>query len=217
MPELSVRPKNGTETLYIKNVNICPMCKYAIIPKVICSYFHNEDNNLSLYCECTHCEKPFIVYLTYFNNNHTVVEYIAPEIPNKITFNKHIHELSNNFVSIYNEANCAEAYHLSNIAGIGYRKALEFLIKDYCIYKTPDDSEKIKSILLGQVISQYISSDKIKNLAKASVWLGNDQTHYTRKFESKDLKDLKTFIDATVNFIVYELISDEAETLLSES
>ena len=35
------------------------------------------------------------------------------------------------FLTIYNQSLSAEDNNLDQIAGIGYRKALEFLIKDY--------------------------------------------------------------------------------------
>ena len=42
-----------------------------------------------------------------------------------------------------------------------------------------------------QVISRYIDDSNIKNVAKRAVWLGNDETHYIRKWEDKDLSFLK--------------------------
>lgn len=41
----------------------------------------------------------------------------------------------------------------------------------------------------------------IKEMAKRAVWLGNDETHYVRKWEDKDIQDLKNLIDLTVYFI----------------
>ncbi len=34
-----------------------------------------------------------------------------------------------------------------------------------------------------------------------AVWLGNDQTHYLRKWEDKDLADLKRLIQLTLHWI----------------
>ena len=140
---------------------------------------------------------------------------VFPRMPKEREFDENLKNVSPNFYKIYNEALFAEIYGLNEIAGIGYRKALEFLIKDYCIYRHNDEEEKIKKQLLGQVISKFIDSTKILNLSKASAWIGNDETHYIRKFEDKDINDLKRFIDATVAFITYELISDEAEELVN--
>lgn len=61
----------------------------------------------------------------------------------------------------------------------------------------------------------YTNERKIKNLAKASIWIGNDETHYVRKYEDKDIKDLKRFISATVAYITYELIADSAQEFVN--
>lgn len=42
-------------------------------------------------------------------------------------------------------------------------------------------------------------------MAERATWLGNDETHYVRKWENKDLKDLKNLIDLTVYFISMSL------------
>ena len=47
-------------------------------------------------------------------------------------------------------------------------------------------------------------------------WLGNDQTHYTQRFENKDISDLKNFIDATVYWVSMELITEEALSITKQ-
>lgn len=54
--------------------------------------------------------------------------------PKDIVFSDIINEISPGFVKIYNQAHEAEIRLLDDIVGGGYRKALEFLIKDICIY-----------------------------------------------------------------------------------
>ena len=114
-----------------------------------------------------------------------------------------------------NQSYASEIYELNQLSGMGYRKALEFLIKDYCISKHPDKEQEIKDTMLSPVIKAYISDVKIFNLATASTWLGNDETHYTRKHEDKDINDLKAFINTVVAYINYELIAEEAEQLVN--
>lgn len=100
---------------------------------------------------------------------------------------------------------------------MGYRKALEFLIKDYAIKLNPDKSEKIKNISLSNCINDFINNERIKKLAKASAWLGNDETHYCRKHDEYDLKSLKSFLNATESFINSEMEAIKAEELLQKS
>ena len=70
-------------------------------------------------------------------------------------------------------------------------------------------------MLLAQCITNYIDDKKIQKLAKVSIWLGNDETHYIKKFEDKDINDLKRFIDTTVYFILYNLNVDEADDIIN--
>lgn len=104
---------------------------------------------------------------------------------------------------------------MDSICGMGYRKALEFLVKDYAIFLRPEDSEKIFSLPLAKCIEQHISSPKLNTLAKASVWLGNDETHYIKKHSDYGLPELKAFITAFVTYVDSELALLDADKLLS--
>ncbi|CAM4463867.1 DUF4145 domain-containing protein [Paenibacillus xylanexedens] len=116
-------------------------------------------------------------------------------------------DLSPNFIKIYNQAAAAELGELTEICGAGYRKSLEFLIKDYLIHLEPQKEVEIQSKLLGHCISGITDHD-IKTCAQRATWLGNDETHYIRKWEDKDLNDLKILIDLTVNWITNKLLME---------
>lgn len=205
--------------------NECPICHNKISPNLLFESINEDINLVSMFFTCPSCGKGFISHYRYDRNNevkyndyaYKMLPYLNsfPNVPNQINFDDCINNLSQSFCEIYNQAYASEIYNLNQLSGIGYRKALEFLIKDYCIYKHPDKVEDIKSSLLGQVISNYVDSTNIKNLAKISSWIGNDETHYVRKFEDKDINDLKRFIKATVAFITYDLTSDEACSLVN--
>lgn len=207
--------------------NECPMCNSKISPDCKDKRFNKVTNCAGLFFECPSCGKFFVTHYSYnpdnpeairngtYNYNKLNLEQSFPVIPKKIEFNESIENLSPTFCDIYNQSSSAETYNLNQIAGMGYRKALEFLIKDYCIYRHNNDEQKIKSMFLSQVIEKYVDSDKIKNLSKVSAWLGNDETHYVKKFDDKDINDLKKFINATVYFISYDLVSDTADDLVS--
>lgn len=74
---------------------------------------------------------------------------------------------------------------------MGYRKSLEFLIKDYAIAFHPDKETDIVKSQLSPCINEYIDNKRIKSLATASAWIGNDETHYTRKHEDYNVEHLK--------------------------
>ena len=53
-------------------------------------------------------------------------------------------------------------------------------------------------------------------LAEKSEWIGNDEAHYIKLQDDRDINDMKKFIDALVYFIAMSLIVDDAETMISK-
>jgi hypothetical protein len=49
-------------------------------------------------------------------------------------------------------------------------------------------------------------------LSKRAAWLGNDETHYKRRWTGKDLDDLKKLISAVEHFIAMEVLVRELPT-----
>jgi hypothetical protein len=115
--------------------------------------------------------------------------------------NEIISKISSKFIEIYNQAFQAEHYGLDLICGAGYRKAFEYLIKDYVSETYVAEKDKIQKMPLSSVIETYISDMDVKELARRAAWVGNDETHTLRKWEELKLEDLKNLIDLTVAYI----------------
>jgi hypothetical protein len=95
------------------------------------------------------------------------------------------------------------------ICGCGYRKALEFLIKDYAKLRNAGKDTAIESAPLGPCIDTYVSDVRIRDIAKRATWLGNDETHYKRRWADKDLNDLKNLIRLVTYWIESEHLTEE--------
>lgn len=203
--------------------NVCPICNKGIQAISISSWciknkFTNPNCFILFLCPC--CENLFLGQ--YFAPENTFVNickntgYLPNKECEKKVFSKNIHNVSEKFCEIYNQSYFAQQKNLYEICGMGYRKALEFLIKDYSAHIHPDKRDKIFAMNLSQCINDYIDNPKIKNLAKFSTWLGNDETHCIKKLEVYDIDDMINFIDATVAFIDFDLQSIEAEKKVKE-
>lgn len=200
----------------------CPVCNNGTDAQVLSSFSIKDDDdfyNVFILFFCHHCEKCFMgVYRAYSPSHgykNELVQYaLVPKGDDVSAFSDRICDISPKFVEIYNQSEKAEQWGLSEICGMGYRKALEFLVKDFAIALYPEDEETIKSKQLSPCINDHIDNKRIKSLAKASAWIGNDETHYTRKHESYNTDDLKSFITAMVTFIDSELAYMEAEHLI---
>lgn len=116
-----------------------------------------------------------------------------------------VDRISGRFTELYNQSAAAEALGLDEIAGTGYRKALEFLVKDYCIALQPSESVEIRKKFLKNVIDDYVPAGKLKTAAVLTTWLGNDEGHYERRWVDSDLQDLKALLDLTITFVNEEV------------
>lgn len=133
------------------------------------------------------------------------------------TIPDNVKNVSPMFVEIYEPSLYAEQYHLPQLVGIGFRKATEFLIKDFSIKNHPDSEDKIVKMPLMQVITSYFSSTpQLLAVAKATTWLGNDETHYNKIHTDKDLSDLKKFLRVLISVIDNELILEEATSFVQD-
>ena len=213
---------NGISYDYDKDPDHCPICHHGIHPINISGNVINRERNngdivqILFRCPRRECQRAFIAsYRQEYNYHyhHPDGEFIlrstspyaaiAPEIPEEIK------NISPDYENLMAQSSSAEHYQLDQIAGVGYRKALEYLIKDYATHKSPDDSEKIKGLFLGNVINEYVDDKNVQECAKRAAWLGNDETHYVRKWEEKDINDLKTLIKLTEAWITNNLLTEK--------
>lgn len=202
--------------------SVCPVCKRNLSPAVISSmaYEKQDEDYVCILNYCTGCNSPFISTYKVVKRMDSTTTFVSAGLigsePNRFTkqeFDAKVSNLSPQFDKIYNQALAADVSGLDEIAGLGYRKALEFLIKDFAIHEHPDDEEKIKANSLSKCIKNYIDADHIKTLAERSAWIGNDEAHYIRKQEDRDVSDMKAFIQATVYFIAMVLITEDASSM----
>lgn len=186
---------------YDKNPDKCPLChSFITANKIHSENLSNQESRMIFRCTNTECKELFIAYYKGWYNNKVLYK-LNPQNYIKEEFDLEVKDVLNDFIEIYNQALKAEWMLLDKIAGVWFRKALEFLIKDYAILLYPEESEQIKANLLWKVISEKINDEEIKEISKRAVWIWNDETHYVKKWETKDINDLKVLIDITQSFI----------------
>ena len=200
---------NGyTSRTDIREVSIeCPFCHSKVIP----NYLFLHKDQVFAFCPNSECERHFVLEFSGLSHGYTRI--LPSSAPNQKAFGKTITRVSHDFIVIYNQAYYAEQVSLNQICGTGYRKALEFLIKDYLLSGIDEEEterrEQIKNKFLGQCISEDITNEQIKIVAKRAAWLGNDETHYVRKWTEKDVSHLKQLIDLTIRWIENEIETKE--------
>ena len=222
--------ENGSKFDFAVNLpKSCPHCGIASQPNILSAHYLERENSIIGKCTvrifviyfCTVCESAFhsvykvqcslLTDLTYpLDLTDTYPTFHKPVMhPQKIA------ALSPRYTDIYNQAFFSEESGLFEICGMGYRKALEILIKDFAIKMHPNDIENIKSKMLGKCIDEYIDNPKIKMLAKASAWIGNDLTHYAVRNGDYSIEEMKNFIAAAEAYINTELEVLDAAAMIN--
>lgn len=132
---------------------------------------------------------------------------VAPEIVNYYP----------EFLDIYKQSSIAEAEGLSDLAGMGYRKSVEFLIKLCDIDLFPDNKDQILREPAAKSINRLSLYPQIRDLAKGIAWIGNDETHMFQKHPNYSIPEMKDFIYALSHLIVaLNIAKDKAANLLNE-
>lgn len=190
------------------NPDACPVCHRSIHPRLITIAIQPENERCQAIFRCTHrgCQSLFIadyrlVGPMNIGRPSFLLTSVAPRTAKPIDSPQTVRELSPTFALISEQVESAEAAQLDQLVGIGLRKALEFLMKDFAVSQHPEKEDAIRKSLLASCIGEYVTDANVKECAKRAAWLGNDETHYTRKWESKDVKDLRTLVRLTVNWI----------------
>jgi hypothetical protein len=199
-----------------KNPDSCPICYQGIQP--IEPGWNYVLPATSLYmervfiCPLHNCQHLFIA--RYFRmpggNTQFCLSQVLPIEPRNYSQPSELEKISPDFCEIYNQAHKAEQLGLLLVSGPGYRKALEFLIKDYLtsLQTSEEVKKEIAETPLMGCIKTFIVDARIKATAERATWLGNDETHYIRKWEDKDVEDLKNFIRLTTFWIQSEHLTN---------
>lgn len=210
-------------------------------PRTIEAFAHADRVELAAQCQRWECRAYFVAY--YSSPTKTEQEtatgetklYLRlrrclPLTPSSPTVHELVKAVSPTFVEVYEQALASEAHNLGQLTGIGLRKALEFLVKDFAkdqaekkvkrdnptVTDAGDlaklvapEHEKIEKKRLGECIRDHIDDERTKEVARRAAYIGNDETHYIRKFTALDIRDLKNLMTLTINAVTNVLLTEQ--------
>lgn len=209
-------PINRYGTTYKEELDVpdcCPLCGVNAFPELICSS-EVESANMSNLLITTTFKCPACNNVFHVDKNPVGEISICPRNP-RTELDKKVLNYYPEFAIIYQQSLQAQVEGLTEICGMGFRKAVESLVKTYLIEKTPSKKESLLKEPLSQSISR-IENNHIQCLAKASAWLGNDQVHLLKKYPQYDIEQMKQFIKVLAAVIIEEKTVTEAMHLISQ-
>ncbi|MDU4953449.1 DUF4145 domain-containing protein [Clostridium cadaveris] len=197
---------NGSKIFDAEKPIICPHCGAFISPPVITYNSINVSNSVIFLIafKSTCCDKVFFATYKIIDSKSELLTIYPPNKPEILP--DAIQAISPRFVNLYNQAYIAEQNNHFELAGSGYRNALEVLIKDYAINELNKDSNEVIKKTLNGAIKEYVPSIRLSNSADVIRLLGNDYTHYERHYEDIDFQVLKRYLHIFLNNIENEYL-----------
>lgn len=217
-------------SLEVNSADECPICHFGIdLSQNSWWNYHDihsseqEEFNIFSIHICPHCHCGFVVehnMVIKTNKNgddepvvieksQTVYPYSTPNL----NIDEQIRKISPRFYDIYRQCLIAKNEGLSDLYGMGFRKALEQLVTDFAINKHPDEKEKILAMSLHNRIESYFRDSDAKTALMACKWLGNNETHYENCNTKEDIVLFEGLIEDTLYYIHRELREEKAQSI----
>ena len=139
--------------------DVCPHCKRLVVLSFSQLAFNRQTNEIQAMCFCTYQECTGML-LAYYSTDETGLGRLTntdPPLLLEADVPEFANELSPSFVSIFKEAAQAKARGLEQIAGPGFRKACEFLVKDYAKSLITESDETKKKELEKAIEDESLS------------------------------------------------------------
>lgn len=180
-----------------KKPAVCPHCGFGTDAPYShkTPYAFNGHDLLVGICTCTSCNKQFLIAYEYDPANSSYAPIIYPDRGFTPYSNEILEKVSPRFIDMYNQALQSEFHENLELAAIGYRSALEILVKDYAINELGQSQDEVISKKLCAAIGAYLHQEDLVKTADVIRILGNDYTHYERKYPQHDFELLKGYME----------------------
>lgn len=186
--------------------SVCPHCGIGTDAPIKSKniFVVNGRAFISAICQCTSCQKDF--FFSCISNGKDFAKNVCLYPPVSFTpYKNEIHaKISERFIDMYNQALQSEFVGNIELAAIGYRSALEILIKDFAITELGKPKNEVSGKKLFKAIEDYLGQTELINTADVIRILGNDYTHYDRKYPQHDFDLLKGYMDIFLKQIEYQ-------------
>ena len=213
MQNLVFTPKNCSKTFSMNDSSynfslqkpmLCPICGAFQDGTIISKAMHSGPDDTQIGTvgyKCSHCAKPYVV-LYKIDWKSKTGDFGGFYPPASIDYeNETLESMSPRFISTYNQALRAESRGDIELASIGYRQALECLVKDYAINELRAEREQVVKKSLCDAISEYLGEKDLVSTADVIRILGNDYAHYERKYPELDFALLKRYMEIFIKLV----------------
>ncbi len=186
---------------------LCPYCKTFVSGGYTDKHFipiNNETTFFTLAQKCAFCDGTFVA--TYvIKNKATTFLSSFPVIKDESDVDHILAGCSPRFADLYKQSYMCYTNQQFDLAAMGFRSALECLVKDFAIEFLNIPKDEVIKKSLFQAIAEYLKDVELVKSADVVRMLGNDYTHYQRKFTDHDIETLKDYMDILCALLKYKI------------
>jgi hypothetical protein len=189
----------------------CPRCRRNAIPKVLGKASIDIDEGSGEFVAgvpvgCPLCDKAYVA--EYYGEPYSwrededYLEFLrtVPAAEPQVAVSDALAKVSPNFAKVYDEAVAAQVSGLEDLSAAGYRRALEFLVKDYLISRDPSQRETFERMPLARAIRDHIDDPDIREIARNATVIANDFVH-AHRYSGREVTELRALINLVWRWI----------------
>lgn len=186
----------------------CPICNLAQDGAIADRKLWNAGDGRfygTIMYTCNRCRKKYLATYDVDVRSHSgSFGAFYPTVSTTYT-NDIIEPVSPRFIAMYNQAYRAEQAGDIELAAVGYRQALECMVKDYAIAELGKSHEEVASKSLYNAIVEYLETDLVSTADVIRI-LGNDYAHYERRHMEVDFPILKRYMGIFIQLLETKLL-----------
>ena len=182
----------------------CPICHHHVDPRRLAAHSTAPDNaevDFAFQCPRADCRRVFVGRYRLGPDGEFDLQSVAPFTARREEFSDEIRAFSPAFVEMHHQAQEADVRGMHQLAGMGYLRALELLVKDFAAREAPERAAEVRRMPLLDCIEAYVGDANVPACAARAAALAGGDAAVTRRWEEHDVEDLRLLIRLTVNWL----------------
>ena len=185
----------------------CPRCHVSFVPHFVAATTRaGNARQICFQCTSEDCRALFLATYIEDGRNFCLSE-CEPTRAKRRTLSDEILRLSPAFAETYEQSLAAEDGHLDQLSHLGLRRALQFLIRDFCKLCHPDETSRIDGMTVAECIELYVPDPNVKLCAARVTCLNGREDFRNMEWGEREAGQLKNLLRVAVNFIESAIVA----------
>lgn len=189
---------HGASRRYGEVPETCPHCHHHVDPRRLTAcdtVLGGTRVDFAFQCPRPECRRVFVGRYELGLDGELDLASVAPAQARRESVPAEVEALSPAFVEVFGQAQDADSRGHTHLAALGYRGALDLLVRDYAVREHPELAAEIRGLSLAGCIARFADNPRVKAAAARTPALapGCD--------DHEAVAELKVLLRLTVNWL----------------